>query len=102
MAKATIPKKKVMFELQSPEAREVLLAGDFTDWDKEPLPLKKSKDGTWHKQVSLPCGLYEYRFIVDGQWVTDPKAQERHINPFGTENAVVLVAVEGAEAPQRD
>lgn len=100
MAKATIPKKKVMFQLQSPEAREVLLAGDFTDWDKEPLPLKKGKNGTWQKQISLPCGLYEYRFIVDGQWVTDPKAQERHTNPFGTENAVVVVMAGGADAPQ--
>lgn len=98
MAKANIPKKKITFELQSPEAKEVLLAGDFTDWEKEPLSLKKRKDGTWLKQVSLPCGLYEYRFIVDGQWVTDPKAQECHVNAFGTENAVVLVSVEQAQS----
>jgi 1,4-alpha-glucan branching enzyme len=97
MAKAKIPKQKVTFELQSPEAKEVLLASDFTEWAKEPLALKKRKDGTWSKEVSLPCGLYEYRFIVDGQWVTDPQARSRHANPFGTENSVVLVSVEAAQ-----
>ncbi len=94
MAKAKIVKKKVTFELQSPTAKAVLLAGDFTDWDKEPLALKKRKDGTWLKQLSLPCGMYEYRFIVDGQWVTDPKATVHHANPYGTENSVVMVEAE--------
>lgn len=94
MAKAKIPKKKVTFELSSPGATEVLLAGDFTDWAKEPLAMKKLKSGKWQKQVSLPCGMYEYRFIVDGQWVTDPEAANRQANAYGSENAVVLVAAE--------
>lgn len=99
MAKTKVLKQKVTFELRSPDAKEVLLASDFTDWSKEPLSLKKRKDGTWIKQVSLPCGMYEYRFIVDGQWITDPHAPARHANAFGTENGVLVVSVDSATLP---
>ncbi|MCD6051995.1 MAG: hypothetical protein K0Q55_3413 [Verrucomicrobia bacterium] len=94
MAKAKIPRHKVTFELHAPEAKEVSLVADFTDWEKAPVSLKKQKDGKWQEQISLPCGMYEYRYVVDGQWVTDPQASLRHTNAFGTENAVVLVALD--------
>jgi 1,4-alpha-glucan branching enzyme len=94
MAKAKIPKHKVTFELLAPEAQEVRLVADFTDWEKAPVILKKRKDGKWLKEISLPCGMYEYRYVVDGHWVTDPQAHLRHSNPYGTENAVLLVSME--------
>ncbi|HEY1173446.1 MAG TPA: isoamylase early set domain-containing protein [Verrucomicrobiae bacterium] len=94
MAKAKIPKHKVTFELLAPEAREVRLAGDFTDWERSPIALEKKKDGKWQMEISLPCGMYEYRYVVDGQWVTDPQANMRHLNAFGTENSVLMVAMD--------
>lgn len=94
MAKAKIPKQKVTFTFLAPEAKEVLLAADFTEWEKAPVALKKQKSGKWQKVVSLPAGLYEYRFIVDGQWVTDPEAAARQANPYGGENSTCLVTIE--------
>jgi 1,4-alpha-glucan branching enzyme len=94
MAKKNNSTSKIAFSLLAPEAKEVFLAGDFTDWEKAPLPLKKRKDGTWLKELSLPSGVYEYRFIVDGEWQNDPQALERKPNPFGTENSVCLVALD--------
>ena len=48
-------------------------------------------DGKWAKELTLPPGRYEYRFVVDGQWVDDPAAKETLPNPFAGFNAVLIV-----------
>jgi hypothetical protein len=48
-------------------------------------------DGKWAKELTLPDGRYEYRFVVDGAWVSDPNAREAAPNPFGTANSVLRV-----------
>ena len=80
------------FTLFAPEANEVFLIGDFNDWRADTLKARKFKDGTWRKAVSLKPGTYQYLFLVDGQWWTDPENPVRARNPFGTENSVVEVS----------
>src|SRR5688572_32367148 len=65
-------KTKEAFTLFAPEAQSVELVADFTDWERSPVALKKSKDGTWKATVSVDPGTHEYRFKVDGQWRNDP------------------------------
>ena len=84
-------KENVTFSFTAPEAKTVMLAGDFTGWQEAPLELKKSKGGVWKKTVPLPPGRYEYRLLVDGQWQDDPQCPARESNPFGTENCVRVV-----------
>jgi hypothetical protein len=36
----------------------------------------------------LPAGIYEYRLVVDGQWIADPLASETVPNPFGGRNSL--------------
>lgn len=91
MADEKISKKRVAFSLRT-EASSVLLAGDFTEWEAAALPLVKQKNGTWKVTASLAPGRYEYRFIVDGNWVDDPACTERVSNCFGVENCVRVVA----------
>ncbi len=56
---------------------------------------------TWHLELELPPGTYEYRFVVDGEWGDDPEAARRVANPFGGENAVrVVESAEPAASPQ--
>jgi len=84
--------KKETFQLIEPTAEEVLLLGDFTNWEENPILLKHERDGIWKAVVPLQPGLHEYRFIVDGQWRDDSKCMQRRANPFGTENCVREVA----------
>ena len=85
-------KQKVIFSLTAPEAKTVLVAGNFTNWEQAPVALKKNKkDGLWKATVSLPPGTCEYRFLVDGQWWDDPNATQRSWNRFGSQNAVLVV-----------
>ncbi len=48
-------------------------------------------DGKWIKRLVLPPGRYEYRFVVDGQWLDDPAAKETVPNPLRGVNAVLVV-----------
>lgn len=83
--------RKVKFEFQAPEAREVSVAGDFNGWGVNANPMKKDKKGVWKTIVSLEPGRYEYRFIVDGNWTNDPSCSYCAANEFGGENCVRLV-----------
>jgi 1,4-alpha-glucan branching enzyme len=91
MAKPTSTKRKVTFSFDAPEAQTVLLAGDFTDWEKGAVSLKKDKTGAWKKIVSLAPGKYAYRLLVDGQWRDDPQCPNREPNQFGSSNCICIV-----------
>ena len=79
------------FSYTAPGASVVLLAADFTHWQKAPIPLRKGANGIWRTTVSLPSGTYHYRFLVDGEWQDDPACTLRVANPYGEENSVVVV-----------
>jgi hypothetical protein len=83
--------KKIEFFLKAPSAKSVKLAADFTDWEKCPLAMVRSGNGVWFSVVPLKPGQYSYRFIVDGRWCDDPRSTKHIPNPFGTENAVMVV-----------
>ena len=92
-APATAPAAKAkatVFKLHSPSARKVSVAGDFNDWDTAKLSAKKDLRGNWSVKVSLKPGRYEYKFFVDGSWITDPSAAVV-TNIYGSQNSVVEV-----------
>lgn len=79
------------FKLFAPEAKEVALVGDFSNWQENECPMRRAKDGSWKKRLQLNPGRYEYRFVVDGHWWTDPENQDRQQNPYGQDNSVITV-----------
>lgn len=52
-------------------AQQVSLVSDFNNWNMFGTPLAKTADG-WECRLELPPGKYVYKFIVDGDWTTDP------------------------------
>ena len=87
----TTKNQRVHLELIAPNAKEVFVAGSFNDWHPAVAPMISLEKGKWAKELMLPPGRYEYRFVVDGEWVDDPTACERVSNPFGGVNAVFEV-----------
>ncbi len=88
MARKEIIPKKEIFRFTAPTAETVLLVGDFTQWEKQALPMQKGRDGIWRAAVQLQPGAHSYRFIVDGEWCDDPECSMRVPNPFGTHDMV--------------
>ena len=71
------------FHLSAPKAQEVMLVGNFTNWQEHPITMHKGGNGYWVAAVRLPLGEHNYRFIVDGTWQDDPECAQRTPNPFG-------------------
>ncbi len=74
-------------------AKEVVLAGTFNEWNETALQMEKTKEG-WYLPVSLAPGRYEYKFIVDGDWIHDPSNPNRVKNEFETLNSVLRITKE--------
>jgi len=70
------------------EARKASVAGDFTGWG--PVAMRR-RSGAFGVTVALPPGCYQYKFVVDGQWVTDPDNSDWGVSDIGTINSVVTV-----------
>jgi 1,4-alpha-glucan branching enzyme len=81
----------VEMKFTAPKARSVSVAGSFNGWDSQRTPLRKEAGGVWRAFVPLSPGRYEYRFVVDGQWLEDPDAKESISNPYGGRNSVLVV-----------
>jgi 1,4-alpha-glucan branching enzyme len=79
----------VHLEATHPSARQVCIAGSFNDWN--PADMIRLGSDKWTIDLTLPPGSYEYRLIVDGQWMPDPNASRTTPNPFGEPNSLLIV-----------
>ena len=102
-AKSSAPQLvPVRFEFTHPTAIAMSVAGTFNHWQPEAKSLHPAGGGRWFKETALMPGSYEYRLIVDGQWMPDPLARESVANPFGGRNSVLTVASSPAAAHLAD
>lgn len=85
--------KDIMFSLDAPRDAVVQIAGDFTDWQPQPLNLTGGRNGStlWQKAVRLKPGFYQYKYIIDGEWVPDPANEKTVDNSFGSVNSFLTV-----------
>lgn len=84
----------VRLVLLQPGARSVSVAGDFNGWNPGQTRLERSEGGMWTATIALKPGRYQYMFVIDGkQWVADPLASEASGDGFGSQNAVLDVAI---------
>jgi 1,4-alpha-glucan branching enzyme len=78
--------------LNTHEAKEVYLCGDFDQWIPRSLPMFRHGDNRWWEKCQvLPPGRYEYKFIVDGECIHDSRACNNVPNTHGSLNSVVEV-----------
>jgi hypothetical protein len=72
-------------------AKRVALAGNFNDWQPENTYMRKTDQG-WELAYALGPGNYQYKFIVDGNWMTDPARPEAVIDDGkGNENTMLVI-----------
>jgi len=80
----------VTFSYWAPEAKVVQIAGDFNNWSSEEgIRLEKKGDGLWEAKLPLKRGTYQYKYIVDGNWMIDPNNPLKVPNSFGGENSLL-------------
>ena len=84
-------RQTVHLEYHDGKARSVCIAGSFNDWHPSTTPMLHMSHDRWLKVLSLPPGRYEYRLVVDGEWICDPAAVENVPNPHGSQNSILIV-----------
>lgn len=83
--------QRVRIEFHHKQAQAVFIGGTFNDWHPSVTPMTALGEGRWVKELSLPPGRYEYRFVVDGEWMSDPAAADSLPNSHGSCNSVLNV-----------
>jgi hypothetical protein len=89
---AAAPKTvKAVFTLKAPAAKQVQVCGEFNGWQPGAAPLTRQADGTWETSIALRPGRYQYKFVVDGNWIHDLNAKINVPNEHHSLNSVIEV-----------
>ncbi|HOQ40314.1 MAG TPA: glycoside hydrolase family 13 [Fervidobacterium sp.] len=73
------------------DAKRVFIAGTFNNWNEKDTEAYFVEDGIWEAVLELNPGIYEYKFLVDGNWVIDPNAFAYVDDGFGGKNGAFEV-----------
>jgi chromosome partitioning protein len=85
-----VSSREVTFTFEAPGAEHVLLAGDFNDWILEGSEMEPI-NGVWTKVIKLAPGRYRYRYVVDGQWQSDPSNAAIEPNGYGGHDSILVM-----------
>jgi len=72
------------------DARQVFLSGSFNGWKPKDLRMNGTGNG-WELPVYLANGTHLYKFIADGNWLSDPANSQRVPDGEGDYNSVVTI-----------
>jgi beta-lactamase regulating signal transducer with metallopeptidase domain len=72
------------------DAASVVLAGSFNDWHRSRQRMVREND-QWVCRVKLGPGKHFYKFIVDGEWMTDPANDATEDDGRGNTNSVLTL-----------
>lgn len=86
--------QEIELTFDAPDAKEVQVAGSFNRWRPEANPMQHTESGEWTTRLMLKAGQYEYLFVVDEEWVVDPRAVESAANSCGGLNSVLKVGLD--------
>lgn len=86
-------KENTVFKLENNlDAKRVFLAGSFNDWRPNELQMTRTNTG-WELPLYLANGTHTYKFLVDGNWIADPKNAEQLPDGHGAFNSVIKLGI---------
>ena len=87
--------REVPIVVRAKGASEVIVTGDFTQWSRDGIRLRKGPSEEFRTILELEPGEYQYRLVIDGVWQEDPQALRSVPNPYGGQNSVLKVPARG-------
>ena len=87
----TVTADGVFFAVEAPGARRVQLVGDFNAWSLDASEMTQM-GCVWTRVLKLEPGRYQYRYVIDGAWRSDPLNTDVEPSPYGGHNSVVVYA----------
>jgi glycosidase len=90
--RVTAPRRTVLRYKPAKSVKSVAAAGDFNSWNPSASPMTgPDKKGFYSIELKLAAGEYNYKFVVDGQWLADTANPASVPDGFGGTNSVVFV-----------
>jgi enterochelin esterase-like enzyme len=72
------------------DAGSVYLTGDYNGWALEDEMERYQESGLWYIKKTFPrCARFDYKYVVDGEWITDPL--NGNITPVGPGHNSTLI-----------
>ncbi len=68
-------------------ANNVYLSGSFNQWSTEGLRMIKT-DTAWYFDIKLNAGKHLYKYIVNGEWKSDPENKIKESDTYNGYNSV--------------
>ncbi len=85
-------RRVVFFNYEDVPGKRVVVAGSFNNWRPEDPLIDKDSNGIYRCRKVLKPGVYEYKFVVDGEWRLDNSNPDFVQNGLGSLNSVLVVA----------
>ncbi len=85
----------IQFTYYDPDAGQAYVAGSFNGWSTTANPMTKDENGYWTVVIDLGFGEHEYKFVVDGAWITDIDNPALKSDGYGGNNSVVEIDNKG-------
>jgi hypothetical protein len=82
---------KTTFRFRHAAEGPVFLVGDFCQWQRDHLPMRRVSPHEWMLMLRLPPGTYHFRYLAGDHWFTDYAAFGIDRNAFGAFNSVLRV-----------
>jgi 1,4-alpha-glucan branching enzyme len=94
--------REMEFRFFRPAASRVFLVGDFNGWSTSATPMRRAEGGWWVCRLHLVPGVYQFKYLADGQWYLDYGAFGLERGPLGTWNSVAWIARQAIPRVQVD
>jgi len=79
------------FQVSADPGSDVFVTGTFNNWNPfQCRMLDESGTGIFRIALKLPPGRHEYKFVVNGEWRSDPNYPDWVVNEHGTLNSVII------------
>ncbi len=82
-------KRRQIFTCKAESGAQVFVAGSFNNWEQRPMTDRGN--GEFSVMVMLEPGVYEYKFVINGNWVIDQENPNFRTNDLGSLNSVLTI-----------
>ena len=80
----------VEFRFFRPDARYVLITGDFNDWSDVGLTMTPDGHGWWTAAARFDAGEYRFGYQADGTWFPDYASNGIEYTKLGCRSVLVI------------
>jgi hypothetical protein len=82
----------VTFILYNEDAETIEVAGNFTNWQRVVMFRNPEDPAMWGVRYPLPPGTYHYKYVINGEWGTDPENYSPVDDGNGNKNSTFTIS----------